>query len=62
MSSSHAETKTPERDAPPRLTTRSEWAVRVFAILTILYSTYYIAWRWAATIHSKFVSRTTRQH
>jgi hypothetical protein len=38
-------------DATPRLSERREWLIRAFAIVTLAYTTYYIAWRWVATIH-----------
>jgi cellulose synthase/poly-beta-1,6-N-acetylglucosamine synthase-like glycosyltransferase len=44
-------TKTHGRDATPRLPERYERAIRVFAVVTLLYSTYYIGWRWLETIH-----------
>jgi cellulose synthase/poly-beta-1,6-N-acetylglucosamine synthase-like glycosyltransferase len=39
------------RDATPRLPERYERWIRAFAIITLLYTTYYITWRWLETIH-----------
>jgi cellulose synthase (UDP-forming) len=39
------------RDATPRLSERMERFVRIFAVATLLYSAYYIVWRWVETIH-----------
>jgi cellulose synthase/poly-beta-1,6-N-acetylglucosamine synthase-like glycosyltransferase len=39
------------RDSTPRGTERSERWIRTFAVVTLAYTTYYIAWRWIETIH-----------
>jgi cellulose synthase/poly-beta-1,6-N-acetylglucosamine synthase-like glycosyltransferase len=41
----------PVRDATPILPERHEQAIRAFAVFTLLYTTYYIAWRWIVTIN-----------
>jgi cellulose synthase (UDP-forming) len=41
----------PVRDATPRLAEWQERVIRGVAVVTILYSTYYIVWRWLETIH-----------
>jgi cellulose synthase (UDP-forming) len=39
------------QDATPHSPEHREWMIRAFAVVTLLYTTYYIAWRWVATIH-----------
>jgi len=42
---------TSDRDATPRMSVRVERGIRLFAVAVLLYSAYYIVWRWLETLN-----------